>query len=312
MASEEGATMGKTRTKKASAKTDRWGEPTMRRRSLTFRVGLAACASTLVVIAGFAMLLHREMQSALEGWERAHMAGLGHHLAEMLAPLPQGQREAELEEIATLLAGFGISARLGAVEGSVPSGVQVPLAPGSPPLEVWVAPEAGESLARRLAKLYLALTGGVLLALLVAIVASIYWGLMRPLRGLRKQVAQMHRGRWRAPAHPEGVAEIAEIAKGLESLGGMLELRIYQWVQAERRAGVELARKRLRIATRDLRVEVQLLIGELLAREDLSAVSRRHLRRLQRDVEALGTQLDRPLEELGLGLEAPGRYASEL
>lgn len=244
----------------------------------------------------FALLLHHQMQYAIGSWEQRQVAALGHHLAEMLSATPPDDRAASLERLAAPLAQFGISARLSSPRATPVEGVQVPLV-GGPPLELR-STAGGHELATRLAPLYLGLTGGVLATLLLAVQASTYWSLRRPLRGVGKQISQMRRGRWWVPAKAGGVAEVALLSSSLESLGKELESEVSQWVEAERRAGFELARNRLRLATLELRREIRFRVAELAAGEEQTGASHRALFLAS---EQLLTELERPLEELGLG-----------
>lgn len=74
------------------------------RRSLAFRVAAATSLATLATMLAFALLLHHQMQSAIEGWERRQAAALAHHLATMLDALPPEERAAGLEQLNAPLA----------------------------------------------------------------------------------------------------------------------------------------------------------------------------------------------------------------
>lgn len=263
---------------------------------LAFRVGAAASLATLAVMLAFALLLHHQMRSAIESWERRQTAALGHHLAEMLEEVPLPERIATLQRLSASLKQFGVSAKLTGAGSPPGAAAQIPLT-GGPSLEVRTA-GAGRKLTARLAPLCLGLTGGVLAALLLAVQGSVYWGLTRPLRAVQRQITHMRRGRWWIPAEDEGPAEIAVLSSGLEALGMELETSVSGWVEAERRAGFELARKRLLRASSGLRQEVGALVGELARTGALPGPSRRRLRRAAAELVA---ELSRPLEELGLG-----------
>jgi len=263
---------------------------------------VAAVASlvTLAVMLVFALALHRRVRSAVESWERRQSAALAHHLATMLDNVPLGERKAALEQVGSPLAQFGVSARM--VSSDAPEvawGSVVPLAEGS---AVLVSTNAtGEKLAARLAPLYLGLTGGLLAALLLAVQGSIYLGLTRPLRAVERQIAQMRRGRWKVAAPPASVAEMAVLGARLESFGEELELKVEQWVEAERRAGFELARCRIRRQTLELGRDSRRFGEELLANEALRESSRSALRGVLEAIAELESLLMRPPEELGLG-----------
>lgn len=267
----------------------------MLRRGLAFRVGAAASLATLAMMLAFALLLHHQMRSAIESWEIRQTAALGHHLAEMLEEVPVPERIATLQRLGASLEQFGVSAKLTRAGSPPGAAAQIPLT-GGPSLEVRTT-GAGRHTAR-LAPLYLGLTGGVLAALLLAVQGSVYWGLTRPLRAVQKQITHMRRGRWWIPAEDDGPAEIAVLSSGLETLGMELETSVSGWVEAERRAGFELARKKLLRASSGLRQEVGALVDELSATGTLSEPSRHRLRQA---ADELVAELSRPLEELGLG-----------
>jgi hypothetical protein len=139
--------------------------------------------------------------------------------------------------------------------------------------------------------------------LAVAVQGSIYWGASRPLRAVREQLRQMRRGPWRTNAAAEGVAEVVSLAREIEAVGLTLDRRVPEWVEAERRAGTELARRKLRTAMLpDLR-ELNALLGDALARGASPPETARSLRRAQavsdRIADALATAVAEELVEDG-------------
>jgi len=251
-------------------------------------------------MSAFAVALHHEIRSAIANWEERQAAALAHHLAEMLNAAPREARGALLERISSPLAQFGVTARI--LSGDGPADVAIPRIPLTGGSVLVVSTEAaGSKLAAGLVPLYLGLTGGVLVALLIAIQGSIYWGLRRPLGAVERQIHRMRRGRWRAPAPPQSIAELARLGSGLEALGAELELEIGQWVNAERRAGIELACSRLRVACSEPSREARRYGDELLSAGELSRSSRLALSGLLKAVDELESQFTRPLSEIGLG-----------
>jgi len=106
-----------------------------------------------------------------------------------------------------------------------------------------------------------------------------------PLKQVRDQLRKMKRGPWATPAAALGSREIVELANELESVGHTLDRRISMWVKAERRAAFEMARLDLRNRILPAARELNVLVGDLIARGTLDAAGVHHSRRLFRAVE---------------------------
>ena len=282
----------------------------MRRATLTARVALATSGSMLIVMSGYAWALHHGVRGALQEWERSNLAAIGHHVVGMVQPqAPEGRAEL-VRNLNEQLSGFGVSLALGGSGAPSPESpaVAVPLDEGNESLIVAAREGAADVLGKRLAPLYLGLVGAVFVALLAAVQGSIYWGFTRPMRAVRRQVQMMRRGPWKTTAGDAGGAELVGLALEIERVGETLEERVTQWVEAERRAGAELALHQLRSKALPLARESNLMTSELLAAGGLSADDVRRLRRLQAASDHLTQLYTLPLDEVvsvGLAPRAP-------
>ena len=126
---------------------------------------------------------------------------------------------------------------------------------------------------------------GTLVVLVTAVHGSVHWGLRRPLQKVSKQLRLMKRGPWSAPAASLGSREIVELSNELESVGHTLDRRISMWVEAERRATYEVVRLDLRNQIRPAVRRINLLVGDILARQELDPAGVKKARLLLRAVE---------------------------
>ena len=134
--------------------------------------------------------------------------------------------------------------------------------------------------------------------LAIAVQASVFWGLVRPLQRIHKQLRTMRRGPWRTTAGLNGVAEVVALAREVESLGLTLDHRIPEWVEAERKASTELARKKLQAAALpELRKIRKLLEG--LENRDAAAVDPSWIGGVLASADRIEGYLDATLEDQG-------------
>lgn len=272
--------------------------------TLGARVSLVAGVALFVVLLGYGLVLHHVLQGAVGAWERENLAALGHHAADMVAAEPPEERASTVRRLAGELEAFGVELRWlepASSEDPAPGGaVRLPVGAEGAELRLATSRPARETLGRRLSVLYASLLLTLFVALALAVQGSIYWGVVRPLRAVREQLRQMHRGPWRTTAGGDGSAEMVSLAREIEAVGLTLNRRVPEWVEAERKAGTELARRRLRMAVLpDLR-ELNALLGDVLVRGGTSPEVVRALRRAQsssdRIAEHLATSVDEELE----------------
>lgn len=286
---------------------------------LATRVSLSAGAAVLVVMAVFGVLLHHEGRAEIRAWERENLAALGHHAAQMISASPRDDRPATVARLTEELRGFGVELHVIARSGddtergseeSRPSGgaaVRVPLGDSGAEVVVERQASATATLGKRLFTLYAVLLGLVAVSLVAVIHASVHWSLVRPLQRVHAQLRQMIRGPWASGAHEDGAHEVASLALEVEAVGTALSERVPQWIEAERKAASELARRRLRQrAVPELRI-LNLLVGDLLAKGDLSRTAVRELRAAQAASDRLAVLLDIPIHR-ALRSEPGGRF----
>lgn len=268
--------------------------------SLAARVSVTAGAAVLVVLAAFGLVLHHALQDAIVGWERENLAALAHHAAEMVAAAPPDERPRAAQRLAGELAAFGVELQWvepgSEGEAADAAAVSVPVGKGGGDVLLTSDRPARETLGRRLAVLYALLLAALFAALVLAVQGSVYWGLVRPLRRVRKQLERMRRGPWKTDAPAGGGAEVVELAGEIEALGYTLEHQIGAWVEAERKAGGELARRRLRGAVLDELREINVLVGDAMARDGNPPASERALRRVLAASDRIAGLLDRSFD----------------
>ena len=285
--------------------------------ALGTRVSLAVGTALLVVLTAYGLALHHALQDAVRTWERENLVALGHHAAEMVAH----------ERLAADLEAFGLELRWlepgATAEPAARGAVRVPVGEEGVGLQLASSRPTRETLGRRLLALSATLLLALFLALVAAVQGAVHWGVARPLRAVRKQLRQMRRGPWRTAAGEEGAAEVVSLARDIESVGLTLERRVPEWIEAERKAGIELARRRLRAAALPELQELNALLGDVLARGGSSPEAVRALRRAQAAADRIAEHLaasqepragDRAkvvgVDGVGLGL-APGASATE-
>lgn len=288
--------------------------------SLGARVSLAAGAAVFVVLLTYGLALHHFVQGAIGAWERENLAALGHHAADMVAAEPPEDRASAVRRLAGELEAFGVELRSldpdSSTEPAPGGAVRLPVGGGGAELRLATSRPARDTLGRRLSVLYASLLLTLFVALALAVQGSVYWGAVRPLRKVHQQLRQMHRGPWRTDAGDSGAAEMVSLAREIEAVGLTLHRRVPEWVEAERKAGTELARRRLRTAVLpDLR-ELNALLGDVLARGGASPEAVRALRRAQavsdRIAEHLATSVEEELEGSHSRTRGPSRRPSDL
>jgi hypothetical protein len=95
-------------------------------------VSVACGLSTLVILAAFGVVLHHQIQASIVSWERSNLDALGHHVAEMVAPLPPDQRAETVADLARDLAALGVGVGLAATPGRPRAGLRCPWAKPEP------------------------------------------------------------------------------------------------------------------------------------------------------------------------------------
>ncbi len=253
----------------------------MARLTLTQRVGLAAGSSVLLVLAVHAYVAGKTTSAEVAAWEREQVAGVAHHVADMIAMNPPADVEGTVARAASDLEPFGIEVGWAAMEqGGDGRWVSVPLPGGSGYVVARAAEDLSGTLRSRLRRSSLLLALGVLGALLVAVEGAVYWGAVRPLRRIQGQLDRMSRGPWRIDAEVGGGKEVSDLGRHIATVGGELERSVTQWVNAERRAALERSRLELRRriipAVRRLNLEA----SNLAAQGELAPEGTRALRRL--------------------------------
>lgn len=272
--------------------------------TLGARVSLAAGVALFVVLLGYGLALHHVLQGAVGDWERENLRALGHHAAEMVAAEPPGDRASTARRLAGELEAFGVELRwlepTSSTEPAPGAAVRLPVGAEGAELRLATSRPARETLGRRVSVLYASLLLTLFVALALAVQGSVYWGVVRPLRAVRQQLRQMHRGPWCTTAGGDGSAEMVSLAREIEGVGLTLHRRVPEWVEAERKAGTELARRRLRTTVLPELRELNASLGDVLARGGSSPEAVRALRRAQgasdRIAEHLATSVDEELE----------------
>ena len=262
---------------------NRWS----RRASLATRVAVAASGSAIAAVIVYNVLLRETVRGVVTDWEAERLGAVAHHVAEMVT---RGQGSNYRETIAAVADDhriFGYEVRWAPIgqTGRGESAVTVALQNAPGVVEVTAATPMFEDLDRRLWLGCGLLAGGTILALIVAVHGSVYWGLLKPLKRVKDQLRRMKRGPWTAPAATLGSREIVELANELEAVGHTLDRRISMWVEAERRATYEGVRLDLRNRILPAAREINVLVGDLLAREKLDSEGIHKARRLLHAVE---------------------------
>ena len=276
----------------------------LHRLSLAQRMTLTTGAVVLAVLASHAFIAERTTSAQVAAWEREQVAGVAHHIAEMVAAHPPDNVQQYIADTASGLQPFGIEvaySRTGHVKDD--RSVSVPLAGGLGFVTARGTKDLAGTLKARLRRSSVWLALILLVALLGTVPGAVYWGVTRPLRRVKKQLLQMARGPWRVEVAPGGVAEIEILAKQIEGVGASLERSIEGWIAAERRAVSENARLDLRRKAIPILREINLTAGDLLAAGGLSPETTRTVRRMLAAVDRLTALLGEPLDPASFAAE---------
>lgn len=192
----------------------------LQRLSLAQRMTLTTGAVVLAVLAFHTFISERTTSVQVAAWEREQVAGVAHHVAEMVATHPSRDIERFITDTASGLRPFGIEVTYSPT-GQVRDdrSVSVPLADGLGFIAARGTEDLAGTLRTRLRRSSVGLALVLLIALLGTVMGAVYWGVTRPLRRVKKQLLQMARGPWRVEMKPGGVAEIEVLAKQIEGVG---------------------------------------------------------------------------------------------
>ncbi len=267
------------------------------RLSLAQRMTLTTGSVVLVVMIAHALISERTMSAQVVAWEREQVAGIAHHVAEMVAAHPPAGVQQYIAETASGLQPFGIEVAFSPTDYVKDDGlVSVPLAGGLGFVTARGTEDLAGTLKARLRRSSVWLALILLVTLLGTVLGAIHWGVTRPLRRVKKQLLLMARGPWRVEMKPGGVAEIEILAKQIEGVGASLERSIGSWVAAERRAVSEGARLNLRRKAIPILREINITASGLLAAGEISANATRTVRRMLAAVDRLTALLGEPLD----------------
>lgn len=258
-----------------------------RRASLATRVAAAASISTIFALVVYNVLLRETVRNVVTDWEAERLGAIAHHVAEMVARGNNSDYRETIEAVAKDHRIFGYEVRWAPSgrTGRGKSTVTVALDNVPGVVVVSAATPHFQELDRRMWLGCGLLAGGTILALVAAVHGSVYWGLLKPLKRVKGQLRKMQRGPWSAPAATLGSREIVDLANELEAVGHTLDRRISMWVEAERRATYEGVRLDLRNRILPSVREINVLVGDLLARGRLDPEEVHKARRLLRAVE---------------------------
>jgi len=279
----------------------------MQRLTLAQRVGLAASASVLVVLAGHTVIAGRATSAQVAVWEREQVAGIAHHVADMMELNPPSDPAQAVARTASDLRPFGIDLTFSAT-GRTTDGrsVGVPLTGNRGYIVARAAQDLSGTLRARLRHSSVMLALGVLAALLVAVEGAVYWGAVLPLRRVQNQLDRMSRGPWKITTEVGGGKEVAELGQHIAAVGAQLEQSITQWVDAEKRAASERSRMELRKRSIPILRELNLAASGLGAQRALSPEGTRAVRRMLAAADQLTAFLGEPIEP-GPGAVVAGR-----
>jgi len=264
----------------------------MRRLTLAQRVGLAASASVLVVLAAHIVLTGRATSAQVAAWEREEAAAVAHHVADMMETALPADVATAIARTASDLRPFGIDLRF-STTGRVPDSrsVSVPLKDNRGFIVARATKDLSRTLRARLRRSSILLALGVLAALLIAVEGAVYWGAVLPLRRVQNQLNRMSRGPWHIDAEVGGGKEVADLSRHIAAVGAELERSITQWVEAERRAASENSRMELRQKSIPILRELNLAASNLGAQRALSAEGTRAVRRMLAAADQFATLL---------------------
>jgi len=269
----------------------------MRRLTLAQRVGLAASASVLVVLAGHTLVAGRTTSAQVAAWEREQVAAVAHHVADMMETNPSTNVAESIAAVASDLRPFGIDLTF-SPKGETADGrsLSVPLTGDRGFIVARATKDLSGTLRARLRRSSVILALGVLAALLIAVEGAVYWGAVLPLRRVQNQLDRMSRGPWHIDAEVGGGKEVADLSRHIAAVGAELERSITQWVDAERRAASERSRMELRRKSIPILRQLNLEASSLGAQRALSADGTRAVRRMLGAADQLAALLDMAVE----------------
>lgn len=269
----------------------------MRRLTLAQRVGLAASASVLAVLAGHTVIAGRTASSQVSAWEREQVAGVAHHVADMVDMNRPNDVAQSIAATASDLRAFGIDLTYSPTGRTTDDrSLSVPLAGGQGFIVAHATEDLAGTLRARLRRSSVMLALGVLAALLIAVEGAVYWSAVLPLRRVQNQLDRMSRGPWNITADVGGGKEIEDLTRHVSAVGAQLERSIAQWVDAERRAASERTRMELRRKSIPVLRELNLAASNLGARQALSPAGTRAVRRMLGAADQLSGLLAKPVE----------------
>jgi hypothetical protein len=241
----------------------------------------------VAVVLGYSVLLRSTVRGEVNTWELERLGAVAHHVANMVTRDAGPNYQLVIARVAEDHRNFGydVSWIASGHPGPGKSSVTVALTGVPGFVRVTAITPAFEALVRRLWVGCALLAGGAFLAVFVAVKGSVHWGLVRPLKSVRRQLRLMQRGPWAAPAGAFGSREIVELATELEAVGHSLDRRISTWIQAERRAAYEGARLELRGCLISPAREINLVVGDLLARGTPNSADVNKMRRLLQAID---------------------------
>jgi len=268
----------------------------MARLTLAQRVSLAAGASVLLVLVGHTLLIGRATSAQVRAWEREEVAGMAHHVADMVNMNPPADIAQSIRSTASDLQAFGIDLTYSAT-GQTTDGrsVSVPLKGNRGFIVARATEDLSRTLRARLRRSSVMLALGVLAVLLIAVEGAVFWGAVLPLRRVQNQLDRMSRGPWHIDAEVGGGKEVAELSQHIAAVGAQLERSISEWVEAERRAASENSRMELRRMSIPILRELNLAASCLVAQRALSAEGTRSVRRMLAAADQFATLLETPI-----------------
>jgi hypothetical protein len=248
----------------------------------------ATTLSLIAVVAAYAVLLERVVRDVVIGWELEQLGAIAHHVADMASKEQVATRHDVVARLAEDHRTFGVEISLiKQPDRPSPSVVTVPLAEADEYVRVEASEPIIAALSERFRTSCWLLAIGAVLTVVAAVEGSVYWGLVRPLRAVRRQLKLMRRGPWGVSATPLGAHEVASLAYDVEAVGHTLDRKVSSWIETERRAALEQARVQLRQRLIEPVREINLAVSDLLARRTLDGPLARRARLLVRAAERL-------------------------
>lgn len=226
---------------------------------------------------------------------RALEAAAGESLVSHLAAMPElrataAEARAQLSALVPALSATGATLELvqdPVTDGGVLAATAIDLVDGRYVLQYRAEPPWLARITRRAIALHV-LHGAVALGLLLA---GVEWiirtRLTAPLGRIAHQVRFMGSGGGWSPKLPSADVELDDIVDALAGLGPALQRQIEQWIEGERRAAAAAVIAGLRATLREPHIRALALLGDLQARDYVSAEGKPRLRALIAEVEAL-------------------------